>query len=190
LWRSAREARIRVKVLKYAVAPDTPPPARVLGGEHPAWEDPATTVPSPSWNEIEAAVRRLDGRRYRWLQLWPTADPADHDPDPGSHEHVEVVGGAGVYLLRVSFADGRDAHLDFPEWPHRDVMVLPDPSGFGFVDGMWSESARRVCREVEVVLRAVRHYCDTGELNPSLVWDVQRDNTIHIRWQPKHAEPP
>src|SRR5262249_25965043 len=158
-----------------AVAPDAAPDL-IRSGEHPAWDDPATAVPDPTWDEIERAVRRLDGRRYRWLQLWPTADPADHDPNPGSREYVEGVGGAGAYLLRVPCADGRYASLHFPEWPDRDVVVLPDPSGFGFVDLMWSESARRVCRDVEVVVRAVRHYCETGGLDPSLVWHVHRDN--------------
>ena len=179
---------MRVKGLTYAVAPDTPPDLTWFG-EHPAWDDPVTAVPDPTWDEIERAVRRLDGRRYRWLQLWPTADPADHDPNPGSREYVEVVGGAGVYLLRASFADGRHAHPDFPEWPDRDVVVLPDPSGFGFVDLMWSESARRVCRDVEVVLRAARHYYDTGSLDQSLPWQVRRDNTIHIPWKPEQGEP-
>ena len=90
----------------------------------------------------------------------------------GLREYVEVVGGSGTYLLRVSFADGRDAHLDFPEWPDWDVVVLPDPSGFGFVDGMWAESARRVCRDVEVVVRAVRYYAENGGLDPSLNWET------------------
>ena len=177
---------MRVKVLHYAVAPDTPPD-RFAGGEHPAWDDPATVVPDPTWDDIESAIRRLDGWRYRWLHLWPTADPADHDPNPGSHEYVQVIGGNGIYLLRVSFADGRDCCLHFPDWPDRDVVVLRD--AWGFVDRMWAESARRVCRDVEEVVQAVRRYCDTGGLDPSLVWDVHRDDTIHTTWSPKPAEP-
>src|SRR5262245_50614898 len=119
---------MQVKVLEYAVAPDAPL-ARVVGGEHPAWDDPVTRIPDPTWDDVEEAVRRLDGLRYRWLHLWPTADPAYHDPNPGSHEYVEIVGGNGTYLLRVSFDDGRFASLHFPEWPDRDVVVLPDASG-------------------------------------------------------------
>jgi hypothetical protein len=179
---------MRVKLLKYAVAPDAPPPLLVRG-EHPAWDDPATVVPSPTWDEVESAVRRLDGLRYRWLFLWPTTDPADHDPSPGSREYMEIIGGNGIYNLRVSFDDGRFGSLHFPEWPDRDVVVLPDPSGFGFVDGVWAESARRVCRDVEVVLRAARHYYDTGSLDQSLPWQVRRDNTIHIPWKPEQGEP-
>jgi hypothetical protein len=159
---------MRVKVHEYAVAPDTQP-GPAVHGEHPAWQDPVTQVPNPTGDDVEAAIRRLDGQRYRWLHLWPTADPADHDPDPGSHEYVEVIGGSGTYLLRVSFDDGRDHCLYFPEWPDRDVVVLPD--AWGFVDGMWAESARRICRDVEVVVRVVRYYTENGGLEPSLNWE-------------------
>src|SRR5689334_11076226 len=72
-----REERMRVKVLKYAVARDAPPDL-TWSGEHPAWDDPVHRVADPTWDDIEGAVRRLDGRKYRWLFLWPTADPADH----------------------------------------------------------------------------------------------------------------
>jgi hypothetical protein len=160
---------MRVKVLEYAVAPDKPPDPAVVSGEHPAWEDPVTRIPDPTWDDVEVAIRRLDGLRYRWLHLWPTIDPADHDPDPGSHEYVEVIGGGGIYVLRVSFDDGRDHCLGFSEWPDRDVVILPD--AWGFVDGLWAESARRVCRDVEVVVRAVKYYAQNGGLDPSLNWE-------------------
>jgi hypothetical protein len=127
-------------------------------------------VPDPAWPDIEAAIRRLDGRRYRHLQLWPTADEREHDPNPGEHEFLTVIGGSGVYLVTISFADGSQHFLHFPEVRGREVIVLPDPQGF--VDGSWTEEASRVCRDVEVVVRAVRHYAEQGGLDPSLSWET------------------
>ena len=160
---------MHAKVLKYSVAPassHSPP----RGGEHPAWSDPVQTVPDPAWPDVEAAVRRLDGRRYRHLELWPTADASKHDPNPGEHEFLTVIGGDRAYVVTVSFENGREHFLHFPERPRRDVIVLPDASGF--VDGAWTESACRVCQDVEVVVRAVRHYAEQGGLEPSLSWET------------------
>jgi hypothetical protein len=40
------------------------------------------------------------------------------------------------------------------------------------VDGAWTEAACRVCRDVEMVVQAVRHYAEHGGLNPSLSWET------------------
>jgi hypothetical protein len=159
---------MHAKVLKYSVAPDGPPISRI--GEHPAWDDPEQIVQDPTWPDIETAIRRLDGYRYRRLLLWPSADEREQDTNPGEHEFTSVIGGSGVYLVRVSYADGREHFLHFPEWPDRVVIVLPD--AWGFVDGVFAEAAFRVCRDVEVVLRAVKYYAYHGRLDPSLNWET------------------
>jgi hypothetical protein len=94
---------------------------------------------------------------------------------------------AGAYVAHTSFADGRDAYLHFPGRSRREVVVLSDPRGFA--DGAVSEVVFRVCQDVEVVVQAVRHYCKTGGLDPSLQWEVLRDDPSCIDLQPKHAEP-
>jgi len=160
---------MHAKFLKYSVAPD-PPPVSYRTAEHPAWEDPMQSVPHPQWSDIETAVRRLDGRRYRHLLLWPTEDESQHDPNPGSLDFLTVIGGNGVYVVSVSFQDGSESFLRVPGPPDRLVIVLPDPSDF--VDGAWTEAACRVCRDVEVVLQAVRHYAEQGSLDPALNWET------------------
>jgi hypothetical protein len=160
---------MHAKFLKYGVAPITAPRTS-SGGEHPAWDDPMQSVPSPAWSDIEAAIRRLDARRFRHLQLWPSTDERTHDPNPGSHEFLTVIGGNGVYILSISFADGRQCFPHIAGWPGREVIVLPDE--WGFVDGAWSEVAYRVCRDVELVVRAVRYYAEQGGLDPALNWET------------------
>jgi hypothetical protein len=95
---------MHAKFLKYGVAPD--PPVSCGTAEHPAWDDPMQSVPRPVWSDIESAIRRLDSRRYRHLQLWPMDDESQHDPNPGSHDFLTVIGGNGAYVVNVSFTDG------------------------------------------------------------------------------------
>jgi hypothetical protein len=127
-------------------------------------------VPHPAWSDIESAIRRLDGRRYRHLQLWPTDDESQHDPNPGSHDFLTVIGGNGVYVVSVSFTDGSESFLRVAGPRNGEVIVLPDPDGF--VDGTWTEAACRVCRDVETVVQAVRHHAERGGLDPTLSWET------------------
>jgi hypothetical protein len=178
---------MHAKLVRYSVPPETLPDPPEWPGDHPAWGHPNVSVVDPTWTEVEAAVRRLDARRFCWLHLWPTTDERVIDVNPGTSEFVGVYGGGGAYVCHISFADGRDANLHFPGQPRRKRVVLPDP--WGFADGAYSEAAFRVCRDVELVVRAVRYYCDMGGLDPSLAWDVLRDNAIFINRPPKPAEP-
>lgn len=158
---------MHAKFLKYSVAPD--PPRSGGTAEHPAWDDPMQPVPQPAWPDIESAIRQLDGRRYRHLQLWPTDDESQHNANPGSHDFLTVIGGNGVYVVSVSFTDGSEWLLRVTG-PNRQVIVLPDPDDF--VDGAWTEVAYRVCRDVKVVLQAVRYYAERGGLDPTLNWET------------------
>jgi hypothetical protein len=188
VWAGPVEKPMHAKLLRYGVAPELPPdPPQWPPAEHPAWADPPVSVVDPSWPVVEDAIRRLDALRYRWLHLWPTTDERVIDVNPGTSEFVSVYGGTGAYVTRISFADGRDAELHFPERSQREVVVLPDP--WGFADGAFTESEFRVCRDVELVVRAVRYYCRTGALHPSITWNVYQDHTDTVR-QPGQAEPP
>ena len=159
---------MHAKFLKYSVAPD--PPRSGGTAEHPAWDDPMQSVPQPAWSDIESAIRRLDGRRYRHLLLWPTDDESQHDPNPGSHDFLTVIGGNWAYVVNVSFTDGSESFLRVVGPPNREVIVLPDPDDF--VDGAWTEAACRVCRDVDTVVQAVRYYAERGSLDPTLSWET------------------
>jgi hypothetical protein len=43
-----------------------------------------------------------------------------------------------------------------------------------FVDGAGSEDAYRICRDLELVVRAVRYYAEPGGLDPALNWEILR----------------
>jgi hypothetical protein len=118
---------------------------------------------------MESALRRLDRHRYRHLQLWPTDDPSRHDANPGSRDFLAVIGGNGAYFVNVSSSDGSESFLWFAAPPNREVIVLPGTDGF--LDGAWTAPASRVCRDVEIVIQAVRHYAEHGGLDPSLNWE-------------------
>jgi hypothetical protein len=121
--------------------------------------------------DIKRAVHRLDGRRYRSLVLWPSTDKQEHWTT-GEFGFLSVVGGKGVYVVTACAGGHRPRKLFFPEWPWRDVIVLPDY--WGYVDGVWAESAPRVCRDVKLVLQVARYYAEHLALDPSLTWEPDR----------------
>lgn len=161
---------VRVAVLEWGVAPAAPPPIN-WQGEHPAGEDRREGILAPNWADIKRAIRRLDGRRYRSVVLWPSADKREHWTN-GEFGFLSVIGGDGLYVVTACTGGHRPRHLYFPEWPDREVIVLPGP--WGYVDGVWAESARRVCRDVEMVLQAARYYAEHTDLDPSLPWEPNR----------------
>src|SRR5262245_28745637 len=98
-----------VAVLEYGVAPAEPPDVR-RQGEHPAWEDSRQGILAPNWADIKRAIRRLDGRRYRSLVLWPSADKREHRTS-GEFGFLSVIGGDGVYVVTASTGGHRTRNL-------------------------------------------------------------------------------
>jgi hypothetical protein len=158
-----------VAVLEWLVAPADPPDIN-WHGEGPADEDRRDGILAPNWIDIKRAIRRLDARRYRSLVLWPSADKREHWTT-GDFGFLSVIGGDGLYVVTGCTGGHPPRHLYFPEWPDRDVIVLPGP--WGYRDAAWADSARRVCRDVQMVLQAARYYAEHTDLDPSLPWDSE-----------------
>lgn len=122
-------------------------------------------VSSPTLEQVEASVRRLDRRVHPILFLWASDDPALHMIDESS-ERLEVLGGAGLYWVAGTF-DGRFQRrfLD-PAGGGREVPFW----GFEIEHG-FAAAERNVCRNVELVVQAARHYAEFGRFDPSLPWE-------------------
>jgi hypothetical protein len=124
-------------------------------------------VAQPSWEEIEAAIRRLDRRTHPILFLWPTENEADHMVNEFC-ERFEVLGGEGLYWTAGTF-DGyfQRRFLDLAGG-EQDIEIYPPTIEQGFGD-----QERYVCRDIEVVLRAARFYAENGGFDPSVAWEEQ-----------------
>jgi Immunity protein Imm1 len=122
-----------------------------------------TKTASPTWAQIEAAIRRLDRFHFPFLFLWPTEDARKHYVD-GDCEVFEVMGGEGVYWIAGSLDGYFQRRFLNPEGGDEDVVVWTSDQGFGAAD-------RHICRDVEVVLRAARYYAEHGGFDPSVSWE-------------------
>lgn len=152
MTKATEEMRLRVRVLEtWTYEPD----GRRRKPER---------VTDPSWDQIESAIRRLDGRERPILFLWASDDPTLQMVDEFS-ERLEVLGGAGVYWLAGTFGGYFQRVLLDSAAGSEEVELYPPRIEQGF-----AAPARHVTREVEHVLRAARHYAECGGFEPSLSW--------------------
>jgi hypothetical protein len=154
--RSATEAKIHVRALEtWSYDPD---------GRRREPEE----VADPTWEQIEAAIRRLDGRERPILFLWASDDPALQMIDEFS-ERLEVLGGAGAYWLAGTFGGYFQRQLLDPVGGSEEVELYPRRIEFGF-----GAPARHVTRDVNLVVQAARYYAERGGFAPSVSWEEGR----------------
>jgi hypothetical protein len=111
----------------------------------------------PPFEDIESALRRLDGNLHPSLALFlGDSPPADGVPD------FEVLGGHCGYYVQApaggttcSYYDARATAALIPVWISDQGVRLP---------------AQRVCPDLGLVISAARHFCETGELLPTFPW--------------------
>jgi hypothetical protein len=128
-------------------------------------------VTEPTWDQIEAAIRRLDGQQNPILFLWASDDPARQMLDEFS-ERLEVLRGAGVYWLAGTFGGYIQRKVLDPPCGREEVEVYPRRKEMGF-----AAAERNLTRDVEVVLRAARYYAERGAFDPSVSWEARRQAT-------------
>src|SRR5258707_1203541 len=146
---------MHVQVLEYIEYPD--------GNKEPYRSH---SVLYPSWEEIEAAIRRLDQHRFPFLFLWPTTDEALHEITGACEECevFEVMGGEGGWWLAGTFDGYFQRRIDYPERGEQEVDVWTSDQGF-------ADAARHICRDIEAVIRAAHYYAEQGGFDPSLSWE-------------------
>jgi len=111
------------------------------------------TEENPTWQDIEAAIRRLDRDQFPFIYLFRDPEASKSDvPD------FTVMGGDKAYVF------GPEETLFYDE-THADtkIAVWLSDQGASFSD-------KQVCHDLEVVLRATRLFSETGQLDPGLKW--------------------
>jgi Immunity protein Imm1 len=112
---------------------------------------------NPTWSDIEAAIRRLDGHTCSLviLRIGPPPVP-----------HMAIGGGeAGKYIVYTA----RD-NLSF------HTLINPQASSgkcFLVAGGQRGDYDLKVCVSLSEALRAARIYAETGGHDPTLTWHEQ-----------------
>jgi hypothetical protein len=127
------------------------------------WAHRSEKIGRPSWEQIEAAIRRLNRFQYPAVLLWPTEDESEHAVD-GDHECFEIMGGEGGYWLAGSIGSYYQRRYLDPVGGDDEVDVWTSDQGF-------ADAERHICRELETVLQAARYYATHGAFDPALQWE-------------------
>src|SRR5258708_847380 len=111
---------------------------------------------NPSSPEIESAIRSLD-RCYLPFVFLYRRDSAHEDDIPD----LQVVGGLGEYSIQAYQPDKRWLSYVDVERSGHDVDIWVSDHGTTMPKFL-------LCPDLERVLVAVRHFCETGTLNPDM----------------------
>jgi hypothetical protein len=111
-----------------------------------------TELCDPSWSDIEAAIRNLDGKGRTTATLLSDGDA-----------HLTVGGGENGQFVVYATCDG----LYFFS------LAVDDRSSdnvFLFVGGQTGDYPKNTVVDIALALRAARAFTDSGNLDPSLRW--------------------
>lgn len=111
-------------------------------------------TPNPTWQEIEAAIRRMDGRQFTEVTLGtgPVAYPA----------YISIGGGDGRYWVFIWTEDEQNLTLFDPSKPDGTAALKSGGQSVHI-------PARQVVGLSEAV-RAVRWYFEHSGADPGLKW--------------------
>jgi len=112
---------------------------------------------SPSWPEIETAIRRLDRCYFPFVSLFCGETQEDDVPD------LEVIGGNGEYAIQAYQPDGTWLSYVDVARGNRDVDIWVSDQGATLSEFM-------LCPDLERTLEAVRFFCEDGRLHPDMEW--------------------
>ena len=122
---------------------------------------PHATIQHPTWEDIEAAIRRLDKDCYPYVNLFRAEHAEEDDPID-----FNVIGGDGEYAFDCRVADTEYRYFD-PTQSDKEVAIWLSDQG-------WQCAETYVCYDVTVVLQATRYYCEHGTPDPSLTWQERQ----------------
>ena len=126
--------------------------------------DGASKIASPGqFTNIEEAIRRLD--RDEWPYLWLHTEPPPDDDFPNNL--FQVMGGRGEYAMTL-YKDGDEIHyLDRSRRTEGDLVEIWES------DQGSDRGCKELCNDISRVLEITRRFCDSGELEPTVTWDVR-----------------
>jgi hypothetical protein len=114
---------------------------------------------NPTWNQIVAAIQRLDKFRYPWVWLFI----GDEDED-ATVDCLTVMGGKGVFWLALTAGKYDQLRLFDPNKGSEEVEVWTSDQGF-------ADEERYVTYDLDLVMRVAKHFGETGEPLPGAGWE-------------------
>jgi hypothetical protein len=105
-----------------------------------------------SWQEIESAIRKLDGHHKTLITL-----------ETDSETHMAVGGGAGKYVVYLTFDNESFHDLVDPSKLDMDEFVI-----VGGQEGVYSAKS---CVDLKTTLKAAKAFAELGTMEKSVIWE-------------------
>jgi hypothetical protein len=132
---------------------------RVFEYDETGWNCRKSNIINPTWNDIEAAVRRLDKFRFPFLWFFYS-----ERVDTYAAADFEVVGGDGEFVVAGSIEGYTQRRLRFPHHPKRIIQIWLSDQGCEMDDEF-------VCWDVDEVLKALHSFAFEGKFSPDFQWE-------------------
>ena len=113
----------------------------------------------PSWEEVVAAIDRLNNFRYPWVWLFI----GDEDED-ASVDCLTIMGGEGVFWLALTAGKYDQLRLYDPNKSSEEIPLWTSDQGF-------ADQEKYVTYNRELVLRIAKYFGETGEPLPEASWE-------------------
>ncbi|MDZ7959876.1 MAG: Imm1 family immunity protein [Aulosira sp. DedQUE10] len=110
-----------------------------------------------SWQEIESAIRELDGHHKTLVTL-----------ETNSDTHMAVGGGLGKYIVYLTFDNEIFHYLVDPSKSDKDEFVI-----VGGQEGVYPASS---CVDLKTTLKAAKAFAELGRMEESVIW--KKDEVI------------
>ena len=105
-----------------------------------------------NWREIETAIRELDGHRRTLVTL-----------ETDGETHMSIGGGAGKYLVYVTFDNENFSYLINPtKSGNAETLVV------GGQEGIYPE---KWCVDLTIALKAAKSFAALGSIDKSVIWE-------------------
>ncbi|MGB7440129.1 MAG: hypothetical protein WA919_03605 [Coleofasciculaceae cyanobacterium] len=113
-------------------------------------------IENPNWEQIEAAIRQLEGKRITLVTL-----------GAGDETYMTIGNGySGKYIVSVTFDN-----LDFYNLIDLSKSDVPEKLVVGGQEGIYSS---KICVDLLRCLLAARTFAESGKLDPLLTWESDK----------------
>jgi hypothetical protein len=114
-------------------------------------------IRNPSWDEVEATIRRLDGFYYPFVSLYQNADVKEF-----ALPNFKVTGGESEFALTYCSNGTAARYFDATRGDYRIDIWRSDQGA--------APKAKNCCSSLDIVLHAVQYFCEHGIPDPNLTW--------------------
>jgi hypothetical protein len=116
-------------------------------------------IEAPSWEDIEAALHKIDGCHVTYLGFYKEEEPTEED--------FLMVGGGidGKHYVCCYYNKGDDHYvLNLHEKEPDKIVDVPI--------GQMGAKKKKYCNDLKDIIAPVKYFYETGNMSPDVIWEI------------------